>query len=607
VTNEHILLLLDGEGSEAERRRIERHLTDCWQCRFRCEEMQSAIHRMVECRNLVVDTRLNAEPPSSRALLAARIEEQREALAARPRAAAMWFAGYRQAALAAGVCCAVVLVTLAVWRKQKNAPVAVVPASAQETLHQAVSAESAESVPAGQVRHRSMLLEIRNVTKAVDMAPRRVEVWDDATHHRSAVVDGRTGAGAGEGKSRRAGARSSVVEAAEVKQGADEAPMRAVPSGFESLRAAEFSKLVAEPAQLSITRSQTLETLVYQPVKERTERRKQPRILLARLDLRAVDLHPVAERLAVVDDSETWEFRLSEEADVDVPLASVPTGTFGRPASAAPAAGMAAASTSASLDNAIDVLTVLDGAGALTQQDVQLQRSANGGLQVSGVVQDDVRRQALLQLLQPNVGHGLKLQISTVAEQTRPPRTAGRSVLVVDGDPNSESANVALTEYFTSTLHLPTPEAERRRLEMENQLLAWSNDAESQAEALHEVFSLSPQSEVSTTSLQVRREWESLVQHHASALERDLAQMETTLGPLKAARGVPACSARTAAATADSSELLSATRRISTSVSNFVAPTAGVSPGGVLNPAFGCLVASTKDLLSRLTTPPPEP
>jgi len=607
VSNEQILLLLDGEVSDSERRRIERHLTDCWNCRFRCEEMQSTIHHMVECRNLVVDYRLDSDPPSSRAVLAARLQEQRASFAMPSHSAMMWLAKYRQAVFAAVACCAMLAATVSLWRKQPHAPGATGLASAQETLQQAISAERAENVPVGQVRHRSMLLRIRNVTKSIDITPRHVDVWDDAARHRSAIVDARGGVAAEERKLRRPGKQTSAMEARTVSQREDEAISRTLPSGFESLRVAEFSKLIAEPYQLSIAGDKTMETLLYQPHQPPATRSKQPRVLLARLDLRAVDLHPMAEQLAVVDDSATWEFRLSEEADVNVPLADVPAGVFDAPVNAPSAVAMGEAhAVAASLDEAIDVLTVLDGAGALTQQDVQLQRSANGGLQVSGVVQDDVRRQALLQLLQPNAGHGLKMQIATVAEQSRQPRKT-RSLLVVDGDSESDSANAALTNYITNTLHLPPAEAEHKRLEMENQLLAWSNDAESQAEALHEVFSLVPQTAVSSTSFQVRREWEALVQHHASALERDITQIGMTLRPLNANLSLPACAPQPSTTLTDSTELLSSTRRIGTSVSDFVAPTGAGTQSSLLNPSFRCLLASTERLASRLATPPPEP
>jgi hypothetical protein len=608
VTNEQILLLLDGEVADAEGRRIRRHLTDCWNCRFRCEEMQHTIHHMVECRNLVVDSRLNSDPPSSRAVLAARLQQQREVFAAPSRPAMMWFATYRPAVFAAVAGCVMLIATASLWHKRPSSQAAASLASAQETLQQAISAERAEGVPVGRVRHRSMLLRVRNVTKAVDMTTRRVDVWSDVARHRSAVVEVHGGVAEGKLPARRPAKPMETVEVRRASHGGD-GPLdgvlsRALPAGFESLRVAEFSKLVTEPSQLSITRDKAMESLLYQPHQATATRSRQPQVLLARLDLRAVDLHPVAEQLAVVDDGATWEFRLSEEADVDVPLADVPVGVFDGPVSAPSAVAMGDAPVgAASIDEVIDALTVLDGAGALTQQDVQLQRVSNGGLQVSGVVQDDMRRQALLQLLQSDAGRGLKIQIATVAEQSRQPRRA-RSLLVVEGGQEDEGADAALTAYLTNTLHLSVAEAEHKRVEMENQLLAWSNDAESQAEALHEVLSLASKTEVSSASFQVRREWESLVQHHASALQRDLAQIGATLRPLHADLSPAACATRPSTS---STELLSSTRRISADVSNFVAPAGAGPQSSLVTPSFRCLLESTEQLASRLVTPPPEP
>ena len=458
----------------------------------------------------------------------------------------------------------------------------------------------------------SMLLRVRNVTRAVDMAPRHVDVWDDSARHRSAIVDAQREVAAAAPRSGGPGRRTA--ESAEERAGAQSGSRvlqdvlsSTSPAGFESLRVAEFSKLVAEPSQLSITRDKTRETLLYQPAKSTSVRAKQPQILLARLDLRSVDLHPVAEQLAVVSDSATWEFRLSEEADVDVPMADVPPGVFDEPMSApsAVASGEPTAGA-ASLDEAIDVLTVLDGAGALTQQDVQLQRSSDGSLQVSGVVQDDVRRQALLQLLQSDAGHGLTVRIATVAEQSRQPRKSA-SLLVVEGGSENSGADAALTAYLRDTLHLAGAEAEHKRVEIENQLLAWSSDAESQAEALHEVLSLVPQGKTEEASAQVRREWGALVQHHAAVLHQDLTEIGKTLRPLRANLDDPSCAIQPPTTLTDPTELLSATRRISTNVSNFVTPAGAGSQNSPLTTSFGCLLESTEQRAARLTTPPPEP
>lgn len=605
VTNEQILLLLDGEVVDSERRRIERHLTDCWNCRFRCEEMQSAIHHMVECRNLVVDHRLESEPPSSRALLAARLEEQRKILAAPAHPAIMWLARYRHAALALAAGCVILVATSALWHQQADPLVASDQSSAQDTLHRAISAEGAESVPAGRVRHRSLVLRIRNVTRAAEMTPQRVDVWDDPARHQSATVD--AAPPASEGEHAAVGNRLASLGARKANPGLLGSPSPIVPAGFESLRVSEFSKLIAEPSQLSVTRDKTTATLLYQPHQSLTTPSRQPRVLLARLDLRSVDLHPVAEELAVADDSSTWEFRLSEEADVTVPLADMPAGLFNRPVNAPPAASSAGPPAApGSVDEVVDVLTVLDGAGALTQQDVQLQRTPDGSLQVKGVVQDDVRRQALLQLLQPDAGHGVAVRIATVAEQNKQSRKT-TSVLVAESAAEGNGADAALTAYLTNTLHYSAAGAALKRVELENQLLAWSSDAESQAEALHEVLSLVPQARTVTASDQALREWQSLVQHHVLALEQDLANIEKTLRPLSGNPDLSTCAAQPPTPLADPAALLATTRRISNGVSNFVASPAAGTQTNILSASFGCLLQTAEQRASRLITPPPEP
>jgi anti-sigma factor RsiW len=86
LSRETLLMAIDGELAAREAARVEAHLTACWACRVRKQELEEAIAGFVHFEQQELDLRI---PPAEgpRALLRARIRELAEA----PHTAAGWW------------------------------------------------------------------------------------------------------------------------------------------------------------------------------------------------------------------------------------------------------------------------------------------------------------------------------------------------------------------------------------------------------------------------------------------------------------------------------------------------------------------------------------
>ena len=84
VSDQELLLVLDGEGSRRHAKRVQAHLTACWSCRSRLAELEDTIGEFVSLHRRNLDPQLPAAT-GSRALLTARLAEA----AAQP-SSALW-------------------------------------------------------------------------------------------------------------------------------------------------------------------------------------------------------------------------------------------------------------------------------------------------------------------------------------------------------------------------------------------------------------------------------------------------------------------------------------------------------------------------------------
>src|SRR5579863_7270139 len=74
LSDEQLLLALDGELSTQEAARVDAHVLSCWSCRARREQIEKAIGHVVEYRARLIEPYLPI-PPGGRARFITRLEE----------------------------------------------------------------------------------------------------------------------------------------------------------------------------------------------------------------------------------------------------------------------------------------------------------------------------------------------------------------------------------------------------------------------------------------------------------------------------------------------------------------------------------------------------
>ncbi len=172
LSEEELLLHLDGELSGRRADGARRHIQACWQCRARAEKVAQTIVRFVECRNALAE---EERPPQDWAGFEARL---RAARVEKPPAAPMWRRGIptrrpmRLALATAGVVMALI------WIHSGSEQ----PLSAAEVLRRAQAAEvDAARGKQQPVVYRKIQVKQRSGKKVTDAT---LESWSDLEQQR---------------------------------------------------------------------------------------------------------------------------------------------------------------------------------------------------------------------------------------------------------------------------------------------------------------------------------------------------------------------------------------------------------------------------------------
>ena len=116
-TREELLLAADGELSHRHAKRVQEHLSACWECRSRTREMEAAIGDYIRLHRRRIDPAL---PPSGgpRALLKARMHELASTHARQSWHVAGWLTRKSLLAAISAIC---VAAALGLWMRQERA------------------------------------------------------------------------------------------------------------------------------------------------------------------------------------------------------------------------------------------------------------------------------------------------------------------------------------------------------------------------------------------------------------------------------------------------------------------------------------------------------
>ncbi len=501
LTEEGLLLLLDGELSPPEREQAKTHVDSCWSCRARRDALARSTADFADYQNAFLAPHM-PPPPSGKPMFMARLDELAEELG-RPSLFRIWrraITEFSQLLLATRmvwitVALLIVLAAPLFYLFQK-APVV----SANELLHRASVAEAGTPMGVDQpvvIQKLSIEINGRKMTQTV---------YRDTVRKRQAH---RTNVNASE--------ELSAERAFHQSSFSWDDPLS--PQTYSSWRDGIEEKRDAV-TQLSGGLLKLDTTTNSGPVAE------------ASITVRADDYHPVAEDLHLRDNTQIEIAELSYEV---VSLSTLAPDIFGAPASTEPL-GLPATSANLSFRTALpdaaqlavselQVQAALHSIGADLGEQITVQQGADGRVQVDGVAADEARKRQIATAL---VGIPYtELRVKTIAQVAVLPQPGSApSKLNLASSTTVAVANPPLLE---RQLKQRFPDGDQR-MEYVNQSLALCQSASARAWALNRLADRYTPEQITLLDNGAQQQLQRLLSDHISALREDVSRLQSQLG-----------------------------------------------------------------------------
>ncbi|MGH8700134.1 MAG: hypothetical protein ACREVR_03015 [Burkholderiales bacterium] len=442
------------------------------------------------------------------------------------------------------------------------------PVSAAKLLSQARASEAASAERTDSALHRTINLEERRSPGGELLARRRIEVWQSAaaTIKAQRLYDEKGYLIAGEW-TRAGGARAVYQRGAGPRLHPAPEPRPAL--SFESTwqrgpSAKEFTALVGRPEQARVEERPAVYVISYRVDQQADHEAQglrgllQVTLVLSRADLRAVE-----QTLLVEQAGETREFRFVETSFERRPMKAVAPAVFepepellgsdgatGRrgdgaivlTASPPPPGSPSPAVATAELE--VEALSLLNQAGADLDEQASVARTADGRLRVSGLVEDQRRKDELLRALGPISHHqAILIEIETIAEalsrrarqqstpeattKSAPDRVSVQRVAIAQ---DAIAAEADLRRYFAGREPVPQIDAEINRLA--SRVVNRSSQAMSHRGALRRLMRQFSPEDLRALSPEARAQWLAIIRTHAAAFARETGKLRRELQPI---------------------------------------------------------------------------
>lgn len=422
------------------------------------------------------------------------------------------------------------------------------PVSAAEFLQRASAAEQVTDRKAGAVLFRIVTIEERRGVARTLVSRRRVETWRKTatalTARRAYDEAGRLVAAEWIDD---AGARTAYTTGRPPAR-SDQPPLpsRALLRGETwrlDLSATAFTTLIDTPGAARATETANAVHITYTS--------SSADLTAVTLTLSKPDLHAVEETLHLGRGDDAQEFRIAEDRANRVASESVDARVFHvdaglEPAVAAVPARQAASSPRVSetllMGLEVEALRLLDGAGALLGEQVNVMRTPAGVVRVEATVDSDARKQELGRVLGPLAAHErVDVAIETFeaaarrnsryrAPSSQPSQTA--IVRAVEVEKDDIAVGPLLRDYFGArgTPESDAPVAERVRA-FANQAVERSRLIVQHAWAIKKLasrYDLPAQRALDASS---RAAWRTLIRQHAATVADQGSQLRQLLQP----------------------------------------------------------------------------
>ena len=440
---------------------------------------------------------------------------------------------------------ALLLVFAAVLIYKRTPPT---PLTAADLLQRAVVSEEAVAANRDQVLHRTLQLEEKSPLGQL-LSKRRIEVWHSAQRGVTArrLYDESDQLIAGDW--RRSDGVQTIYHHGKAAKLQPSLEKSSAAITFEnawqlSPSAKEFSLLIGDVSLARVDERGS----TYIVSAESAKSADSP--VSATLILNRNDLHPIEQTLVIRQDNETRQYRFVESAVETKPLNTVAPSVFdpepellssteletrnAKPetASRLPLTPLPPAA-SAALE--VDVIDLLNRAGAFTGEQIDVSRITDGRLQVNALVETDKRKAELLAALASVRNNpAVRINIETVAE------AQAREALKQKAGSQTQSA-ISVDQY-TARENPVFNELRKRFSESEAQAFAdrvvrRSIQARRHATALRQLSDRFSPTDLASLSVADRTRWLDLLRGHANkflaeneSLQRDLQTIFSDIG-----------------------------------------------------------------------------
>jgi len=265
-------------------------------------------------------------------------------------------------------------------------------------------------------------------------------------------------------------------------------------------------------------------------------------LVKAKLVLSRADLHAVEQILDVRQGSEVRQYAFKEATFERHSPSTVAPAVFEpepqllgadtvtrKPGDAATIASLlpnVPPSIVATAELEVEVLRLLNQAGADYGEQISISRTPGGQLKIEGVVEDSKRKSEVLRALAPvatNPAVHIQVVAADEARQRQPSRAQSEPVTLQQVEPTSTRIPVdaELRRFFTAR-GITGEKADHEIARFSDRTLARSRQAMIHAHALRNLVQRFSAESLRTLNLEARAKWLTLLRGHAQALSRDL-------------------------------------------------------------------------------------
>jgi RNA polymerase sigma factor (sigma-70 family) len=448
--------------------------------------------------------------------------------------------------------------------------------SAGALLAQSASGEEAIAASKDEVLHRTISLEERD-SSGVVVSRKRIETWQGGGkgivarrlyNEQGALVAGDFRRSNGVQTIYHHGSKAAVSgQQSAVKDQESEGRKRSEPQiqirnpqsvlrssedvWLLDLSAKDFSSLIGDTANARV--DQRGETYVISADASPSSEVKSATLILNRSDLHATAMTllvespaPDANQQSAISNRQLRQFHLVESSFDRRPTDAVPASVFEPEpqllgsdtrgngdtgnVSASPSLPVPASPVMATPDLQVDVLNLLNQAGADTGEQVSVTKS-KGQLYIDGLVDSDNRKRELINALAPIANHpAVRINIMTVAEALETERSKKRKL---------NQGQLSAQRFDISSGEVPVRDKLRAYFGTDEaannfaaRIIGRSRNAMGRAGAMNRLVNQFTLAEIKTLSPDARAKWLALLRSHARAFEQETAALRQELTPI---------------------------------------------------------------------------